>query len=137
MISQRKLRKEDFWDAGHHCTLLSTGEKGLILQHRKTPADEYQVYFEDGRILWLSEDQFLATGLTYMEQSELFWHLKGVGLDDDVIGEIMMRHGGTIGSESDRAFYLLFGMTQDTAAEVEETTRHIEAAMRAGRYDCI
>jgi hypothetical protein len=144
-ITIRELPLEDSWADGHTCTLLATGEQGLILESRIIQVEdghvrEYHVHFDDrieNRRQWFWERDLLMTGLTYTEQGNLFWHLKGLNMDDDAAALVMERHGCTPGKDTERAFYLLHGMTTDTAAEMQQVQASAEAAMRAGRYDCL
>jgi len=144
-MKMRELPDDHNWSDGHSCTLLATGELGLILENRRTKVEdgwvrEYHVHFDDrieNRRQWYWERDLLVTGLSEQDQGNLFWHLKGLDMDDDVAAAVMERHGCTPGRDQERAFFLVNGMTTDTAAEMQQVGESINAAMRAGRYDCL
>lgn len=105
----RELAMDDFWRPGHPCTLLASGEEGIILACRRTIREdgwvaEYHVHFPRRKGIftvsvneWLDATDLLVTGLTKNEQEALYAHLKANGMDDDAIGTIMTRHGCTPG----------------------------------------
>lgn len=130
------------WSVGQRGTVMATGEEIIILDRRTVKVEdgevkEYFVHIPNSGNVWLDERKLLVTGLSELEGNELYWRFKGEGMDEDKILAILSRHNFPNGDDIERAFILQYGMSPDTAAELKQVQDSINAAMRAGRFDCI
>lgn len=134
----------DFFPNGTQCHEKATGYEAVILDRRtnKEGRAEYFIHLHGkGASLtnryWMEADKLLIPGFAEKVESEWFWHFKACGLDDHQIADIMKLHGCPSTAARELAYVMLYGESPDTTAEKRAVLDSANAAMRAGRSDCV
>ncbi len=110
METRNLCENNDFWQKGQTCTLIYTGQQGLILDHkRKNTANinEYLVH-ANNETKWIPEHALLVTGLSNNEQNKLQLHLRcNLELTQTEIQNILNRHNAPTTENQQTAHNLL------------------------------